>query len=271
MIVFSLYEIRDLIFMSLILGIIFKDMVPLHLRRKARAYNGEERANDVNTFNLEYRDGKYSVQKKSIFGKIKDYFDEDYWFSILLIAPAIVVHELFHKLIAQSFGLTSTFFAAYNWLAVALVLKVISPFFVFFVPGYVATICAEASKYCTAGLEPIPLVSVAIASGGPLANLFLWILASVLLRVYFSREPASLHKKNNMVILGLVIMQKLNLFLFILNMLPIPGFDGFHVFYNLYLVVGMLKLLFICIIFGVLFFVLYVLLNSFFIIRTKLH
>lgn len=226
MISFSIQEIIDLVLMSLILGVIFKDLIPMHMLLKKK---------QSSPFNLELKGGQYHYKSNSFFNKILGYFDNDYWFSILVIAPAIVLHELSHKVVAQLLGLNATFYAAYKFLAFALIMKLIFPFFIFFVPGYVMTMCTSAGPYCIATAQgfmakPFALASVAIA--GPLANLVIYGIATYMIKSYAKNTPA--HQRNKTYLLALVITQKLNIFLFILNMLPIPGFDGWHFFTNLF-------------------------------------
>jgi len=224
MISFSFIEIFDLVLMSLILGVIFKDLIPVHLLLKKQKKN---------PFNLEYKQGQYHYRRESFITK---YFDNDYWFSILVIAPAIVLHELSHKIVAQLLGLNATFHAAYGFLGFALIMKMIFPFFIFFVPGYVMTMCTGAGPYCVLAAQgyyiPTAFASATVAIAGPLANLAIYFIAKYMLHDYTKKTPA--HKRNKTYLLALVITQKLNIFLFILNMLPIPGFDGWHFFTNLF-------------------------------------
>ena len=64
-----------------------------------------------------------------------------------------------------------------------------------------------------------------VAIAGPLTNLTLW-LASLAVVKYklIDRKYYKL----------IVPMGKINMFLFIFNMIPIPGFDGYHFFANLF-------------------------------------
>ena len=65
-----------------------------------------------------------------------------------------------------------------------------------------------------------PLESALVALAGPLTNLILWA-------IFFSLIKLDKIKKYRREI---YLMAKINLFLFIFNMLPIPGFDGYHFF-----------------------------------------
>lgn len=231
----SIFEIRDLILMSLVLGVIFKDLIPMNLLFKPK--------NSDSSYGLNQVGNIYNYKPKSFLDKLKGYFDYNYWFSMIVIAPAIVLHELSHKVVAQYLGLNATFHAAYNFLAFALVMKIVFPLFIFFVPGYVSSYCTQAGPSCimssvSNSLVPSAKASAMIAFGGPFANLLLYLIASFLLSHYYSTNILNANslrsKKDKAIMLALIITKKINLFLFVLNMLPVPGFDGFHVYYNLY-------------------------------------
>lgn len=153
---------------------------------------------------------------KDIF-KTRQYgFDwEAFGFAILVTAPAILLHELGHKIIAIMYGFQATFHAAIGWLGIGVVLRLLGSPFIFFVPAYVQITGAQA----------MPLQYSMIAFAGPLVNLILFAVAVLLLR------QKKLSKKTYMF---LTITKKINLFLFIFNMLPIPGFDGFKVFQGIF-------------------------------------
>lgn len=131
--------------------------------------------------------------------------------AIWITAPAIILHEMAHKFVAMSFGLEAVFHAAYTWLGIGFLLAILRTGFIFFVPGYVSI--------HGAGLTP--LVHSTIAFAGPAMNLILWFGAWIVL------------KKGNIsgkAVPILILTKKINMLLFIFNMLPIPGFDGFHVY-----------------------------------------
>ncbi|MFH0874970.1 MAG: M50 family metallopeptidase [archaeon] len=145
----------------------------------------------------------YYKQKKSFF----DW--ESIKIAIIISAPAIVLHELSHKFVAMAFGATATLHAAYSWYIIILFLKLIRFPLMFFVGGYVTH-------------TPLPpLQSSAVAFAGPCVNLVLWI-GSILVLKFVKLKKTQLF---------LVAMTKqLNMFLFIFNMIPLPGFDGYGVF-----------------------------------------
>jgi Zn-dependent protease len=142
------------------------------------------------------------------------------WFACLVTAPALIAHELAHKFTAIAAGLQATFHAAYLWLGIGVGLKLLHAPFIFFVPGYVSITCA--SQPCTT--EPLTFAFVAFA--GPALNLALFLVSWLVLKQRLARKPRWLA--------FWYVTQRINLLLFILNMLPIPGFDGFKVYASIW-------------------------------------
>ena len=136
-------------------------------------------------------------------------------FACLVTAPALIAHELAHKFVALSFGLEATFHAAYFWLILGIVLKMLRFGFIFFVPAYVSI----------GGAQVAPQASALIAFSGPLLNLVLFVVAWALLH-------QKRLKKNTFILLQ--VTKQINLFLFVFNMLPIPFFDGMKVYQGLF-------------------------------------
>jgi len=209
MAIFNILEIIDVIIMSSFIGFIF-------YRYFAR----------FNVFRRHDQDHLYHGMRFNW---------SDFMFSIYLIVPAIVLHELGHKFVAISFGyqaifhspisiqhLLNPFLLFTDFFALLMVIAVITTYlggtFLFFVPAYVSF-----SALAT------PLQTTFIAFAGPFLNLILWLLPMWLVK---SRKIP--HKYIPFVILT----SKINMLLFIFNMLPIPGFDGFKVY------AGLFKLLF---------------------------
>jgi len=148
-------------------------------------------------------------------------FDWDsFFFACIITAPALIFHELAHKFVALGFGLEATFHAAYGWLGIGLAMKLLNTGFIFFVPGYVSITCAQMPCMIQ------PLHSALVAFAGPFLNLVLFAVSKTIL---------STNKKLSRRTMAVLIMtQRINLFLFIFNMLPIPGFDGLKVYSGLY-------------------------------------
>lgn len=136
----------------------------------------------------------------------KTWFDwKSIKFAILLTAPAIILHELGHKFVALGFGLNAQFHAAYFWLFLGLIMKMTG--FIFLIPAYVS-ITGTASN--------IAYSMTALA--GPAVNFLLWLICRIALK-------KNLVKKKY---IPLVFMTKrINGFLAVFNMIPIPGFDGY--------------------------------------------
>jgi len=138
---------------------------------------------------------------------------KDFLVSTMIAAPAVVFHEAAHKVVATFLGLTATFHAAYKWLVLGIILKHLN-FGIFFIPGYVSI----------AGAGPLPSAMSAFA--GPFLNLLMALICMAVLKY---------HKKlSHRVEIGLMLTKKLNLFLFVFNMLPIPPFDGSKVVFGLW-------------------------------------
>ena len=188
--IITIGEIVDLILMTIFVGYIFSDIIPV--RRDSY---------DPLTH---YRRG----------------FDfEALKFAILATAPAIIVYEMAHKFMALGFGLSATFFAFYRssftlMLGILAVISKLTGFgFVFIVPGFVG-ISGNGTN----------LQFALAAFAGPFVNLILWLGSWYLFKNKIYR------KKHHLL---LALTQRINMFLFIFNMLPIPGFDGYKVFTGL--------------------------------------
>ena len=196
--IITLREVFDAVFMSLILGFVFGDFLGRFApRRRGRGY--------YSRFNLGL---PYSY---SHYG-----FDlEGFKFAVMLVAPAIILHELAHKFVALSFGMQATFYAAYFWLFLALLLKAIKAPFIFFVPAFVSI--TGSGTYLQYSM---------IAVAGPLMNLLLYLISN-----FMARKLLVSGRKQELPFW--LLSAKINLFLFIFNMLPIPGFDGFKFYYGL--------------------------------------
>jgi Zn-dependent protease len=195
--IFSFNEILDLGIMTLFLGIIFWNS----FRLPTRQVQDYEPLKD-------YSFGK--KEKKKIF-RIPLH---DFWNAVMIVAPAVALHEMGHKFAALSFGMQAVFHADYLWLAIGLVLKLAHFPFIIFVPGYVEITGAGT-----------PLTGALIAFAGPAVNLALWLGSILILK-----KKKNLSEKQRII---LAISSKVNMFLFIFNMLPLWNFDGAKVFSGL--------------------------------------
>jgi len=141
----------------------------------------------------------------------REYFHEKKEFLIkffLLVGLSTVLHEFFHKLVAVLLGVYSEFHAFYYGLMFGLILKILVPNLIFFIPGYVVIQSNDS------------LVIFLTSLAGPLANLLLFVIFK-----YFAL------KKGDWFFYSLA---QLNLWLFIFNMIPIPPLDGFKVISSLF-------------------------------------
>ena len=138
---------------------------------------------------------------------------DNFKFAVIVTAPAIIFHEFGHKIVAMLFGMKATFSAAYGWLALGLGLKLLSFPFIFFVPAYVSIIGSTT-----------PLNYSLIAFAGPAVNMVMWLVAGIMIK-------SGKYSRKTTIILQLT--KQINMFLFIFNMIPIPGFDGSKVFSGL--------------------------------------
>jgi Zn-dependent protease len=200
----SLVEILDVIIMSACIGYIFSGYFSrFNIFRKPRDY------------------AQMYLRKRFVWS--------DFYFSILLVGPAIILHELGHKFVAIGFGYDATFFSAisinkifhgmpfFDFASILMIIALVSTYFggsfLFFVPAYVAF-----------GASPEPAQILLIAFAGPFVNLLLWLIPQWLVRQ--RRIP---QKYTGFAL----ITSKINMLLFIFNMIPLPGFDGAKVFSSL--------------------------------------
>jgi Zn-dependent protease len=186
--VFSLFELFDAFVITAFMGFFFMDMF-----KKPKA--------------IDYDPLTDNSYKKG--------FDWDaFKFAALVTAPAILLHELAHKLVAISYGLQATFHAAYTWLGIGLVMKLLNFGFIFFVPAFVSH---------SGGASPFQ--SAMISGAGPFINLILFLAAHLYLK-FGNAKP----KYKPL----LILTKRINLFLFAFNLIPIPGFDGSKFFAGLF-------------------------------------
>lgn len=193
----SLMEIMDVIIMICVVGFVF--MTTFKTQTKSKY------GDDID---------KYLTRSRFSFNWT------NFWFAAMVTAPAIILHELGHKITALSFGLSATFHAAYVWLLIAIVLRLVNFPFVFFVPAYVSI----------SGPATITQ-STLIAFAGPLVNLILFVLGYIILKSHKKLSPKAMQ--------FWTLTKNINLFLFIFNMIPIPGFDGFTVFSGIWRLIGL--------------------------------
>ena len=136
-------------------------------------------------------------------------------FTMIVAAPGIILHELSHKFTAMSFGLDTAYHIFWEGMILGVVLKLFNSPFLLLAPGYVL-ISGNASI----------LQTILIAFAGPFINLVLWLGSWYILSTNKKMKPKAYY--------ALTLLKQINMILFIFNMIPIPSFDGFTVFSNLY-------------------------------------
>jgi len=146
----------------------------------------------------------YSLPKNQLW--------EDMKFSSYIVVPAVIIHEMAHKFTAVALGFSSEFMAFYQsgWtlgMAIfSIILRTIHAPFIIIVPGFVSI---------PANVDPISTGIIAFA--GPLTNLILYGIATYFLK--------SRHLNHNQAIIA-HLTKRVNIWLFIFNMLPFGIFDG---------------------------------------------
>lgn len=163
----------------------------------------------IMTFAIGYIFSGY-IKKPTLnyFRKKSKWFDwENIKFAMLIVAPAVVLHELAHKFTAMLFGLTANFEIWWGGLGIGVFLKLISSPFLLVAPGFV-NISSHAST----------LQMGITAFAGPATNLILWLIAGTILNKakHLTRMQA----------ITLYMTKKINLLLFIFNMIPFGPLDG---------------------------------------------
>ncbi len=191
-------EIFDILLMTAVLGFLFKDS----FKPAARA-----------SVDVLDRYMKPVHKQKGRFS--------NFWFAVLVIGPGVILHELAHKFVAMGFGLQATFHAFYAssttlFLGVIAIIAKLTGFgFVFLVPGFVSIIGnATPAQYAI------------IAFAGPAVHALFWLGAYL----YPKLSKAKLSPRTAQIV---HLTRYINGFLFILNMLPIPGIDGYAIYRSL--------------------------------------
>ena len=190
---FTLKELFDVIMMTIGVGFIFMDRFGIPaVRHSVKSYVEDPVA----------------YYQRAVSRKVSNFDWNNLWIACLITAPAVIFHELAHKLVALSYGLQATFHAAYFWLSFGIIMKLLNTGFIFFVPGYVSFSGATS-----------PLQSALIAFAGPFLNLVLWFSCWAILKF-------NMMKISTRTMQILAATRFINGFLFIFNMIPLGFFDG---------------------------------------------
>lgn len=190
---FTLKELFDVIMMTLGVGFIFMDSFGLQTMRHTVK---------------SYVEDPVAYYQNALGKKVSSFNWNNLWLACLITAPAVIFHELAHKIAAISYGLQATFHAAYFWLSFGIIMKLLNTGFIFFVPGYVSFSGA-----------PTPVASGIIAFAGPFLNVVLWFTCWFILKF----KPIPISTKTMQI---LAATRFINGFLFIFNMIPLGFFDG---------------------------------------------
>ncbi len=188
MAIFSLFEIIQILIAALATGYIFTGLYP------------------------------FKLSKKDVLDSYIKRFDwSELWFSCLVAAPAIILHEIGHKFVAIALGLNAHFEVFPMGLVIGIVLKLFGSGFILLAPGYV--VIANASI----------LQGMLTAFAGPFVNLVLWLSGYFVLKYSknMSRKGAIFWSLN----------KEINKWLFIFNMIPIPPLDGSKVLIPLFRII----------------------------------
>lgn len=150
--------------------------------------------------------GNHKENPNAIFDSYKIFNWEDVKLGIIIAAPGIVFHELAHKFTAMFLGLTAVYEIYPTGLLIGTVLRAMNLGFMFLAPGYVTISGATINQ------------SAITAFAGPFINLLLWIIPMLILKNSKNLKPKTA--------LILTVTQKVNMWLFIFNMIPLPPLDG---------------------------------------------
>ena len=139
---------------------------------------------------------------------------ENFKIALLATSPAVFFHELMHKITAISFGYEATFHIFTPGLLIGVILKLIHSPFLIIAPGFVSIpLIANELQYRL------------IAFAGPLANLLLFLIAAIILK-----KAKNLGEKQLTV---LYLTKRINIVLFLFNMIPFGPLDGTKVLFGL--------------------------------------
>lgn len=131
---------------------------------------------------------------------------DDIKYAAMIIAPAIILHELAHKAVGLYFGFDAVLGISTIGLGLGVILRFIKSPIIFFIPAFVVS---SSAVY-------FPAKFALLALAGPAMNFAL----------YWLSEWALISKKWPKYNHAFIISRRVNLWLLILNMIPFGFFDG---------------------------------------------
>ena len=152
-------------------------------------------------------------------------------FSILILMMSVVLHEVSHGYVAAILGDPTAKYAGRLTLNP---LKHLDPVGSFIVPimttvlGGVTFGWAKPVPYNPYNLRGGKWGPAVVAAAGPLANLFLAVVMSLILHLHFFASMRSLEVTQ--LIIGAI---GINIVLFIVNIIPVPPIDGSKILFSL--------------------------------------
>ena len=104
-------EIFDIIVITVAVGFIFSDFFKIFMKSYHKGHH--------------HKDGHISASE--IDHILKTRFDwKAFYLAVIITVPAIVLHEFGHKFVANAFGMSATFHAAYIWLGLGVLLRLLN-------------------------------------------------------------------------------------------------------------------------------------------------
>lgn len=161
--------------------------------------------------------GLFSYRIKTVYHMMhpKKFDLRDFYFAISVAAPAVILHEFGHKFMAMYFGFSASFDVFWLGLALGIFLKLISSPFLIIAPAYVT--------FPILGMTDLQYRLIAFA--GPGVNLILYLVA-----LFMVRDVKNMSRKQ---VAFWAFTKRLNLLLFLFNMIPFGPFDGAKVVFGL--------------------------------------
>jgi len=128
--------------------------------------------------------------------------------AMLIVSPAIILHEFGHKIVAGLFGNYAEYHMHWFGMALGIIAKQIG-FPIIFVPAYISIGYVNYSA----------MSHLIISLSGPAVNLILFLAMHLILKIKGEQLEGDWYY-------NLFMMKKVNMWLFLFNLIPLPGTDG---------------------------------------------